>query len=380
MAYSGHAQAEGVLARIVADRGLQPEPVATDALTHLLVGSADAAQALTGLATALVGAAMNTPLTFSTQASAADAAGRPDLLGVDASGPRLVGEAKFDASLTEHQQGTAYLDRLPTGQPGVLLFIVPEDRLAVIWPQLLRGPGALAAVPSPSTVVVTDGTVTHHLGDGRVLAAVTWPRLLSVLRQAVELSGDTSDRSDLEQLDGLVRWRTRTGWLPLAAGDLPDTAGRQLAGVRNAVLRAASQVSAAKVRNGSGDGGPGRWFKTPGGRWLWAGFWLNQWDRGGISPAWATVSASSDTSFAAITDALKPLDELNGVGRFRTAPRQWAVPLSVPFGVEVDQATGALASQLQQFAALVDQAVGAEVTSEPDVPAAEDDPPPEHAT
>lgn len=357
---------EGVLARIVADRGLQPEPVATDALTHLLVSSPGAAEALSELATALGGAAVTAPLSFSTQAATTDA-GRPDLLGVDASGPRLVGEAKFDALLTEHQKGPAYLDLLPTGQPGVLLFIVPEDRLAVLWPQLLSGPGALASVPAPSAVVTLSGTAKHDLGDGRILAAVTWPRLLGALRQGVELTGDTAARADLDQLDGLVRWRTRTGWLPLAAGDLPDTAGRQLAGVRDAVLRATAEVSAAKVRNGSGDGGPGRWFKTPGGRWMWAGLWLGQWARTGHSAVWATVSAKSDASFAALSEALSPLDQPNGAGRVRTAPRAWGVPLSVPLGAEIDDATAALTGQLRNLAALVDLATGADITMEPDL-------------
>ncbi len=146
------------------------------------------------------------------------------------------------------------------------------------------------------------------------MAAVSWPRLLGALRDGVELAGDAPARADLAQLDGLVRWRTRTGWLPVAAGDLPDTAGRQLAGIRDAVLRATAEVSAAKVRNGSGDAGPGRWFKTSGGRWMWAGLWLSQWSRDGHSPAWASVSAKSDASFAAISDALSPLEGPGGPG------------------------------------------------------------------
>lgn len=200
------------------------------------------------------------------------------------------------------------------------------------------------------------------------MAAVSWPRLLGALRDGVELAGDAPARADLAQLDGLVRWRTRTGWLPVAAGDLPDTAGRQLAGIRDAVLRATAEVSAAKVRNGSGDAGPGRWFKTSGGRWMWAGLWLSQWSRDGHSPAWASVSAKSDASFAAISDALSPLEGPGGPGRVRSAARTWAIPLSVPRGAEVDRATAALTEQLQRLAALVDQARGADVTGEPEPP------------
>src|SRR3712207_6787536 len=106
-----------VLAQVVASRDWPPEPVATDALTYLLRSSPGAGGALADWVGSLLGEPLS-DLTFSTQVSANDLKGVPDLIGANNGGVRLVGEAKFDATLTKVQQSDAYLERLPKGQPG----------------------------------------------------------------------------------------------------------------------------------------------------------------------------------------------------------------------------------------------------------------------
>lgn len=88
-----------VLAQVVASRGLRPEPVATDALTYLLATSPSAGAALAAWAGSLVDDVFG-HLLYSTQVNTNDLEGRPDLIGADEKGVRLVGEAKFDAMLT----------------------------------------------------------------------------------------------------------------------------------------------------------------------------------------------------------------------------------------------------------------------------------------
>jgi hypothetical protein len=174
-----------VLSQLVARRGLQLEPVATDALTHLLATSAEAARAMIDLTAAVMGVHSLGPLSFKTQVTVPDAEGKPDLIGADASGVRLVGGAKFDASLTKHQSTTAYLDRLSKGQPGVLFFIAPEDRLGVLWPQLLAGPACRgcdrAGTPFGS-------------GPGRVACRGSGGRARSRGRQLGPAAGHASSR------------------------------------------------------------------------------------------------------------------------------------------------------------------------------------------
>ena len=357
----------GVLAQVVASRGLQPEPVATDALTHVLGASPAAAGALTSLVASLTGDASITTLEYSTQVVSAGDEGRPDLVGADTTGPRLICEAKFDAALTAAQVGTAYLDRLPQGQSGLLLFLVPDERIAALWPKLVAGPGGgtthgpigYAASSGPAA---TEGVRAATVSGGRTLAVISWKRLLEVLGQAVELAGDSRARGDLEQLAGLVAWRSRTGWLPVQPGDLPETVGRQLAGITEVVLAAAAEVSSVKVRQGNNDMGPGRWLTTAGGGWLWVGVWLRGWERWGHGPVWATVAAQTEAAFADLRAALEPLklgnDEV-GIptpGRYTHGARAWAIPLAIPGGAERDDAHKALVAQLKHVSLLIDGA------------------------
>lgn len=358
----------GVLAQVVASRGLQPEPVATDALTHVLSSSPAAGAALTALVSTITGDGSLSGLRYSTQVVSAGAEGRPDLVGADASGPRLICEAKFDAQLTAAQTGPAYLARLAPDQHGLLLFLVPEARIEALWPKLLAGPGGGAGPGTGGSSLDVPGVRSAVLPGGRTLAIISWWRLLEVLGQAVELAGDLRARGDLEQLAGLVTWRSRNGWLPVQPGDLPDTAGRQLAGIGQVLLSAASFASAAKVRNGSGDNGPGRWLKTAGGRWFWAGVWLKGWDQWGHGPLWATVSAQSEASYVAITEALAVLDHGDGPRRVSTGPKSWGIPLQIPPGVEREEAHASIVTQLQAFATLIDTAAIGAATEEPPVP------------
>lgn len=95
------------------------------------------------------------------------------------------------------------------------------------------------------------------------------------------------------------------------------------------------------------------------------GIWLRGWDRWGYSPVWATVAATSVSSFVALTEALAPLDPGDGPSRFRTGPKSWGVPLSVPAGAERDDVHASLVTQLLSLAALIDTAGLGGTTEEP---------------
>ena len=59
---------------------------------------------------------------------------RPDLVGADELGARVIIEAKFDAELTRAQRSRVYLDRLVGEAPVLLLFVAPPSRLPSLWP------------------------------------------------------------------------------------------------------------------------------------------------------------------------------------------------------------------------------------------------------
>ncbi|MEV7428309.1 hypothetical protein AB0N29_01710 [Nocardioides sp. NPDC092400] len=350
-----------LLADIVASRRLQPEPVATDALVHLLGRSPAGRIAVTDLVATLTGSAVDQPLTFTAQVVTADDQGRPDVVGSDHLGPRLILEAKFDAELTAIQQTDAYERRLTGDAPGALLYLVPDDRLRAIWAELLAGPGAGHQAPTHA-----DGpTRSCLLPSGNTLAATSWTHLLAVLREALGVAGDSAGLADLAQIDGLVAWRGRVGWTPVVPGDLPTRSGRQLSALVPALLAAAQQSSSTKVRNGSGDQGPGRYISSPGGHTLWVGMWLSWWARHGESPLWAQIRAADGTPVDLIAA------QLAGLPRVVPRPEHGdvLVPLVVPPGAELETVTEQLTGQLRDITACLatvpTASVSAATTPEP---------------
>lgn len=340
--HNGGMTANSLLLELVTARGIQPEPVATGGLVHILQTAPAARTALGGLANAISPVANLQELVYSGQAVNSGQEGRPDIVGADTSGNRLVIEAKFDAALTPPQAGTGYLEWLPIDQPGLLIYLVPKNRMASIWPRLLAGPGGLASVPPPNLADEDEPWLVHKLSGGHALAVVSWESLLARLEPVVV---GQEERSDLTQLASLVRAHLRTGWVPLAYGDLPDRFGQQLAGLRHCVIQAALRVSPSKTRSGSSDVGPGRWLTVDGKAVLWAGVRLGTWGRMGQSPLWAMVWSKDPVKVHALREALAPLDN-NGPGVVALDGRTWGVPLLVPVGAEQGETTDALATQL----------------------------------
>lgn len=245
--------------------------------------------------------------------------GRPDLVGADASGPRLICEAKFDAALTAAQTDTAYLDQLAPGQSGVLLFLLPEERIPALWLKLWAGPGGgTAACARGGVAEAVPGVRSAALSGGRTLACISWARLLENLGQAVELAGDARGRGDLAQLAGLVPGAadaagcrcSRATCLTPSAVSSPASARlscprRVQCPSRRSAMAPAAQGRDAGSRHRAG-GGSGR---ASGSR-VGTG--------GGYGPVWATVAAKSESSFVALTEALTPLE--HGGGPAASAP------------------------------------------------------------
>jgi hypothetical protein len=174
------------------------------------------------------------------------------------------------------------------------------------------------------------------------------------MRLSIENTSEIDALGDLAQIEGLVEWRTRTGWTPLVPGDLPDRAGRQLTALRDSVLVAANLASDNRVRNGSGDYGPGRWVQTSGGQTFWTGLWLRGWSDFGASPVWATVEAANSLGVRRLETALSQLKAPTGPGLYRSDAKTWAVPLMVPMGAEQGDVASALDAQLRRISDMLD--------------------------
>ena len=347
----------GILTEIVASRGLQPEPVATSALAHLLKRSQAARRSLLALSVELCPGLVVDDLSFTGQVTSGQDQARPDLEGSDETGPRIVVEAKFDAALTGAQRTALYLRRLQPGVPGVLIYVAPADRLPTLWPHLLAGPGGQSPdqVRPPDLLHYDSRHLVHDMADGHILALVSWQMLLGRFEAALRDQGDSGALGDFEQLKGLVAWRTSELWVPLAAGDLPDRAGRQLTRLRDAVIAASVNASTPKTRNGSGDAGPGRWITSPEGRTLWAGLWLSQWGRCGVSPVWVSVTPRPPHTDMSVHSALSAFEAPGQPGLFKHK-NKWAIPLLIDNGAEFGEVQAAFERQIRRVARQLDDA------------------------
>jgi len=339
----------------VAKHRLAPEPVATDALVHLLRRSEALRHAVSILAADLCPDLRFAPLSYSGQVTADADTGRPDVVGSDTDGSRVIIEAKFDAALTERQLDDTYLNRLPPGQPGLLVYIAPSNRLPSLWPQLLAGPAGQGLDLPPNLADADQPWLVQRIGDGRVVAAVAWTTLLGRLSAALVDAGDTASQADLDQLADLVRWRAAEQWVPYVPGDLPDRTARQIQGLRNALVKAAASVSGSKPTRGTSDHGPGRWLSTPEGRKIWAGIWYEPWGRHGSSPAWVWVLPKAPHTTESVYEALATLGGSGGPGVFSVGKR-WAIPLAVDVGTELGAVTSSFAEQITEVADLLDAA------------------------
>lgn len=188
---------------------------ATSTLVYILARYTVASDALARLASELCPGIPDHGLEWRGQVSSNGDEGIPDAEGRDHLGTRVVLEAKFDAVLTPVQLGTAYLERLRAHTPGLLLYVAPSDRIPAIWPKLLAGPAQATGQPADSGPPARP-FLRHTRDDGRVVAITTWDVVLERIEGAARDLSDGDLLCDIRQLAGLVRWQTRTQWLPIA--------------------------------------------------------------------------------------------------------------------------------------------------------------------
>ncbi|MFG1905584.1 hypothetical protein [Kribbella sp. NPDC048928] len=276
--------------------------------------------------------ASTTGLVFTGQEINPETEGRPDLVASDPAGTRLVVEAKFDAEMTLAQTSGAYVNKLTAGVAAALAFLVPRDRMQNVWRTISVTPGGAAEPVALPEGALDAGIATMPLGaTGHVLAVVSWESMLNRMSAAVGKFGDTAGAAELAQLRGLVEWRTTVGWVPLVPGDLPQRAGRQLQAISETIKSVCSRVSSSKMRNGSADGGFGRYISTPSGKSIWVGIWLHWWDAYGPGPVWAQVSLKTPQEMSLTSDAL------TGAGIMHHSRPEYTdvlIPLRLPVGAE----------------------------------------------
>ena len=279
---------ESLLGELALRLAKSPEDVATEGMVYILSRS-DAARGLVQrLADEWATRTLRPIVSFRSQVVGTDQA-RPDLEAQDADGvPVVIFEDKFWAPLTEGQPVT-YLRRL-ADRGGVLCFVVPANRIILLWDELIRrieqAEGAPVALPRDEPelkIAQVDGN--------RTLVLTSWSFLLGQIRTALEAEGSLALVADLRQLVGLAARMETSGFVPFTLSDLTAPAPRHIVQLCNVVDTAVTRVTQepfADTKGLAASAGAG-WY----GRYFHLHEYVCQlsfnapmWSRYGRSPLW----------------------------------------------------------------------------------------------
>jgi len=330
-----------------------PENVATAGLQYVLSTSPDAARALENHLRRVVD--LPAELHYDTQLPGQDGS-IPDLIGTAADGSTpLLAEAKFYAGLTDHQP-VSYLHRLPASRPGLLLFVVPSQRLGLLWTEVRA---RVVAADFPVTAERTDGDLRHAaVGADHVLAMTSWRSLLNILTDAVVAAGDVAATSNLGQLRGLSDRMDSEAFHPLTAEELSGSVAVRLRQYTDLIEKSVAHLIDAGIATRGTTGIP---TPTPGRGDAWWGRFFGlqnvmcllhvsarSWSKDRATPLWLQVGYKSEPPVAAVHAALAPMSgEANRVFRRQTCVD---VAIDLPTGVEEDAVVAAISAQIERIA------------------------------
>ncbi len=184
------------------------EDVATDALCFILSHRSPAMNALSEF---LGDDSEPLPIAEAkTQAFLESAGAFPDMALYDSGGGLLAYvESKFWAELT-HNQPVTYWEALPTDRRTVLLFLVPQPRVAdnYLWDELigrLRNAGHELRLDDRGKSVI----FASEPGGLRHLILTSWNLLLERLEQGIKQDRDAQAEFEIAELKGLARVATQ---------------------------------------------------------------------------------------------------------------------------------------------------------------------------
>lgn len=211
------AMTETLFAHLATRFAPSPENIAIEALGFILSRSPAARAAFRALIS-VGGVPMPAELTFATQAASDDLA-RPDIEGYGADFKRhCVVECKFHAGLTINQPLT-YAARLPSDEPGALVFVVPAARMTSLWSELtkrLRGGGYEMEARKQQQAELWHAPFGSH----NSFVLTSWRAVLTGILREMESARETERLDDVRQLVGLCERMDTDAFLPLRSEEL----------------------------------------------------------------------------------------------------------------------------------------------------------------
>lgn len=312
----------------------QTETLATEALGYVLSRSPAAREALRELLRD--GGADVAPLARVATEVIGEKDERLDLVAFDErSSERVLIEVKFWAGLTS-KQPEEYLERLPRdGDPAVLLFVAPEQRLVTLWAEIRRraGEDGWALGTDPGTEGLKSVTVD---GGPRRLMLTSWRTLLAAMRSRANADGDSSTERDILQLEALCERQDHDAFLPIRSEELALSFPRRMLDMPRLVNDATARARGLGSVNTRGlkvvprTDGYGRYLRIgKEGAWseAWFGVSYRLWVRQKETPLWLCFS---DQQWSLVKEKLS--DQFYG----------FTLPIGVEYGKVLDSVVGEL--------------------------------------
>lgn len=335
-----------LLAYLVSSFPGNTENIATEALRHIFDHSDASVEALNDVVQS--GAKGVAPVTIvKSQVIQADGT-IPDLVGFDENGKeRVLIEVKFWAGLTPNQPN-AYLKRLPSDGPAVVVFLAPEDRIQSLWPQLkerLSGEfSALTETDSERKCV--------RVGDGqRHLMIVSWGGLLDCMAARSSDDGNHGVETEIRQLRSLAKYADAGAFKPISHGEeFGEDSEPQLRLYRRLIDAATERgiqqgwVSRKGLRATPRSYGYGRYIRLHH-TIVWFGINRNQFEITQNTPLWVGCN-----SLPKLPDKLADLRAELGM------PTDYWVPVELKRDVEYPEVLDGVVESLRHIADVIQEA------------------------
>lgn len=354
-------QDRSVFGEIVTRFTSNAEDIATEALCYVLRTYPSAWESTRRLLEKS-GVSFDEHLAFSTQASTVSE-GRPDLIGTDSSGDRvLVLEAKFWAGLTPNQP-VSYLQLLPPGKPSMVLVVAPALRQHTLWAKL-RQITEQAGIRCSESIEAAREFRICKINDRHQLALISWRTILAEIERDADVAGLASLKSDVTQLSGLCSKMDGESFLPLSNDDLAPNLGRrirQFAELIEDAVRILIEEHGDDAKHVTSSGRRVSYgvFFTIYGYGMFLCFHPKNWSQNAETPIWVNVKLADRPSnwpvSRKVNEALQaafagtPKEVFIGEGDV-----PW-IPIHLPVGCERSEVLESIVEQVKEVAAAARQ-------------------------
>ena len=327
-----------LLAYLVSSFPGNTENIATEALRHIFDHSDACGVALNDVIQS--GArGVNAVTTIKSQVIQ-EGGTRPDLVGFDETGKeRVLIEVKFWAGLTD-KQPNGYIRVLPDDGPTLLMFLVPEERVQSLWPQLqerIRQEfGCFVEIESERRCLRVGETQKHVM-------IVSWGGLLDSMAARSRDSAEAVVETEIRQLRSLAKYADDGAFKPIrpdeelgAESEMRQRQFKRL--VDAATERGVEQewVSRKGLRATPRGYGYGRYVRLHE-TIVWFGINTEQFEGTGETPLWVDCYDYLQDKPSAVRDALGMRDS------------QWA-PVTLIRDAEYPEILDGVVDSLKQIA------------------------------